>query len=596
MATLVHYPANLSAPRLYPLDRRVLQIGAHPDNEAQLEGTGVNDYHAHLVCEKGSFTLSATDRNSVFWVNGKKKKSARLQAGDTVTIGGHLLRVVLDDTLLEASPSTESSAKSEHFQALHRFSLSLMGSTTIKDLLSALLDQLISLTGADKAFLILMDDDAPRVRVARNIDESVLADPEAAISDSIVRDVLNSGRPLIVADALSHEEFRTSVSVVNLKLCSVMCVPLVAREQTLGLFYLGNDNIVNNFDDDLLSVVTVFASQAALILANALSRQELERELTVLENAIEARRFGEIIGASDSMREIFKKISRVASTDISVLVEGETGTGKELVARAIHERSNRADKPFIVINCGAIPENLLESELFGHVRGAFTGAVTTTTGRFQAADGGTLFLDEIGEMPLNLQVKLLRVLQEKRISKVGETKERPVDIRIVAATNKRLSEEIQSGAFREDLYYRLNVINLRLPPLRERGDDVLLIANYFISRFGEELIGQPVALSTEARQALKRWEWPGNIRELENRIKKAVVFSDNGVISAEHLDLGSEKVSGMLPLSEAREAWQRDYINAALAMYDGNRTQTARILDVDPRTIFRHLERERGES
>ena len=189
MATLVHYPANLSAPKLYPLDRRVLQIGAHPDNEAQLEGAGIHDYHAHLVCEKGSFTLSATDRSSVFWVNGKKKKSARLQPGDTITIGGHLLRLVLDDTLLEAPPGKETSAKTEHFQALHRFSLSLMGSATIKALLSALLDQLINLTGADKAFLILMDDGVPRVRVARNIDESVLADPEAAISDSIVKDV-----------------------------------------------------------------------------------------------------------------------------------------------------------------------------------------------------------------------------------------------------------------------------------------------------------------------------------------------------------------------------------------------------------------------
>ena len=250
----------------------------------------------------------------------------------------------------------------------------------------------------------------------------------------------------------------------------------------------------------------------------------------------------------------------------------------------------------MVINCGAIPENLLESELFGHVRGAFTGAVATTTGRFQAADGGTLFLDEIGEMPINLQVKLLRAIQEKRITRVGDTKETSVDIRIVAATNKNLAEETKSGGFREDLFYRLNVINLRLPPLRERGDDVLLIANYFLTRFGEELVGRQVTLSAEARRCLKRWEWPGNIRELENRIKKAVVFSDNGVISPDHLDLGSDTLDGLLPLAEAREAWQRDYINAALVLYDGNRTQTARVLEVDPRTIFRHLERERGES
>ena len=596
MATLVHYPADLTSTRLCPLLRSVVQIGSHPDNDAHLEGPGVSPHHAHIVCEKGSFTIATTERSNHFWINGKKKRSAKFGAEDIVRIGGHLLRLVHDDSLLVTPASTPSPGKSEHFQALHRFSLSLMGSGSIRELLGTLLDQLIELTGADKAFLILMDEDVPKVRVARNIDDSALADPNAAVSDSIVREVLEKEEPLIIADALSHEEFRTSESVVNLKLCSVMCVPLIARQRTLGLFYLGNDNIVNNFTQELLNVVTVFASQAALILANALSRQELERELEQLETAMEARRFGEIIGASDNMRDIFKKISRVASTDISVLIEGETGTGKELVARAIHQRSNREGKPFIVINCGAIPENLLESELFGHMRGAFTGAVATTTGRFQAADGGTLFLDEIGEMPVSLQVKLLRVLQEKRISRVGDTKEIPVDIRILAATNKNLSEEIKHGGFREDLFYRLNVINLHLPPLRDRNDDVLLIAHYFLTRFAQELVGHDVALSKDAKVALKRWSWPGNIRELENRIKKAVVFSDNGVIAPDHLDLGDANLEGMLSLADAREAWQRDYINQALSMYDGNRTQTARVLDVDPRTIFRHLERERGES
>jgi transcriptional regulator with GAF, ATPase, and Fis domain len=596
MATLVHYPADLTEPRLHSLDRRVVRLGSDPDNEALLEGRGVSPHHAHLVYEKGNFTIAVTDRSSYFFINGKKKKSAKLHDGDLLRIGENVLKFVLDDSVLVKPATSASAGNHEHFSALHRFSVSLMATGTISELLNSLLDQLIELTGADKAFLILMDDGHPRVRVARNIDDSTFADPDAAVSDSIVQEVLESREALIIADALSHEEFRSSESVVNLKLCSVMCVPLVARGSTLGLFYLGNDNIVNNFTDQLLSVVTVFAAQAALILANALSRAELERDFQELETRVGASRFGEIIGASDNMREVFKKIGRVASTDISVLIEGETGTGKELVARAIHQRSNRDTKPFVVINCGAIPENLLESELFGHVKGSFTGAVSTTTGRFQAADGGTLFLDEIGEMPVSLQVKLLRVLQERKITRVGDTKELAVDIRILAATNKNLAEEIKTGGFREDLFYRLNVINLRLPPLRDRGDDIVLVAKYLLGRFSQELIGQAVSLSNEAIRALRSWQWPGNIRELENRIKKAVVFSDNGVITPEHLDLGEDKLEGMLPLADAREAWQRDYINQALAMYDGNRTQTARVLDVDPRTIFRHLERERGES
>jgi len=252
--------------------------------------------------------------------------------------------------------------------------------------------------------------------------------------------------------------------------------------------------------------------------------------------------------------------------------------------------------PFVVINCGAIPENLLESELFGHVRGAFTGAVATVQGKFQQANKGTLFLDEIGEMPVTLQVKILRAIQEKTVTKVGDTRSEPVDIRIVAATNKHLADEVKTGGFREDLYYRLNVITLFLPPLRDRGDDIVLIARYFLTRYGQELQGRECTLSREAVQALKRWRWPGNIRELENRIKKAVVFSDSGVITPDDLDLGEENLEPILPLADAREAWQREYINKVLALHDGNRTQTARSLDVDPRTIFRHLERERVQS
>jgi transcriptional regulator with GAF, ATPase, and Fis domain len=405
--------------------------------------------------------------------------------------------------------------------------------------------------------------------------------------------VLSEGEPLIVADALSHEDFKTSLSVVNLKLCSVMCVPLKARATTLGLFYLGNDNVVNHFSTDLLDVVSVFASTAAQILANALARDELLAQVETLESQVEVTRFGEIIGACDAMRDIFKKISRVASTDISVLVEGETGTGKELVARALHDRSNRAGKPFVVINCGAIPENLLESEFFGHVRGAFTGAVATQKGKFQAADGGTLFLDEIGEMPLSLQVKILRAIQERTVTKVGDTKTEQVDIRIVAATNRHLQELVDAGLFREDLFYRLNVISLTLPPLRDRGDDLLLLSQYLLTRHGKAMDMSPPTLSVEAVRAIRRWKWPGNIRELENRVKKALVFSDGGIVKPEDLDLDDESVAEILPLAEAREEWQSEYINRALTLNDGNRTKTARDLDVDPRTIFRHLERER---
>ncbi|MGM0578024.1 MAG: sigma 54-interacting transcriptional regulator [Myxococcota bacterium] len=596
MATVIVYPADLGAPRLVPLERRVVRFGSAPDNDVHLEGGDAMPHHAHVTFERGHFTVAPTESGARVVVNGKRRRSHKLAEGDVIQLGDHLLRFVLYDQQLAApAPNREWEGEAAYFQAFHRFATRLMSAYEVPTLLETMLDELIDLTGADKAFLLLVDSGKASVRVARNIDRESLEDQDPAVSDSIVNRVLETGEPLIVADALSHEDFKTSRSVVNLKLCSVMCVPLRARGTTLGLFYLGNDNAINHFGEDLLQIVRVFGSTAALILANALAREELEAHVRALSEEVEDRRFGEIIGACDAMMDIYKKISRVATTDISVLVEGETGTGKELVARAIHQRSNRAGGPFVVINCGAIPENLLESELFGHVRGAFTGAVSTQKGKFQAADGGTLFLDEIGEMPLALQVKILRAIQDRTVTKVGDTKTESVDIRIVAATNKRLDEEVREGRFREDLFYRLNVITLHMPPLRARGDDIVLIARYFLNRYGPELVDRQVTLSPEAVQAMKRWSWPGNIRELENRIKKAVVFSDTGVVRPEDLDLGEETLEPILPLADAREHWQRQYINRVLTLNDGNRTKTAKDLGVDPRTIFRHLERERGE-
>jgi len=277
-----------------------------------------------------------------------------------------------------------------------------------------------------------------------------------------------------------------------------------------------------------------------------------------------------------------------------VLITGETGTGKELIAREIHNRSVRAKGPFITINCGAIPENLLESELFGHVRGAFTGAVANKAGRFQAANGGTLFLDEIGEMPLALQVKLLRALQERVVTRVGDTHAEPVDIRVLAATNRDLEVEIKGGRFREDLYYRLNVVQIHLPPLRDRGDDIVVLARYMVGRYAPDYGNQVRGLTPQAVAAIKRHHWPGNIRELENRIKKAVVLADKALLGPEDLNLAPDDLPPILPLADAKDRFQREYINEILALNNGNRTKTARDLGVDPRTIFRHLEKDEG--
>jgi transcriptional regulator with PAS, ATPase and Fis domain len=374
-----------------------------------------------------------------------------------------------------------------------------------------------------------------------------------------------------------------------------MCVPLLERGNLLGAIYVGNDSVAELFDESHLEVLTIFAAQASLIIRNALLVNELKLDNKLLSERLEALRFGDIIGSCPAMQEVFRKVQKIATTDISVLITGETGTGKELIAREIHRRSARHKGPFITINCGAIPENLLESELFGHVKGAFTGAVAHKPGKFHAADGGTLFLDEIGEMPLPLQVKILRALQEKVVVRVGETRPETVDIRVLAATNRHLETEIRAGRFREDLYYRLNVVNLHLPPLRERGDDVVVIAKYLLNRFSEEYSATVKGFAPATLVAIRKFGWPGNIRQLENHLKKACVLADKALIGPEDLGLGSDALPAILPLAEAKERFQRDYINQVLELNNGNRTKTARDLGVDPRTIFRHLEKEDEE-
>lgn len=593
MASIIVTESGQNRPRAIPLFKKVTTFGSEDENDVVLVGGGIDDYHAQVVFDGRDFIISVSGWTKSITINGKKRRTHVLEDGDEVGIGDCRIRFSLYDEkpVVQTDPSV--GLQVDVLRRLVSFSERLMGTLEIQQLLVDLLDQVVETTSADKGFIILVRDDGFSVRVARDSDKNTLKDADLAMSDSIVEKVIRTREPVIVSDALKDDEFSMSQSVVNLKLCSVMCVPLVARGELLGVIYVGNDNVVNLFTVAKLEILKVYAAQAALIIRNALLVNELQLDNQRLKAEIDSRNFGDIIGSSDSMRDIFRKIDKIASTDISVLIQGETGTGKELIAKEIHARSGRKNGPFIVINCGAIPENLLESELFGHTRGAFTGAVATVPGKFQVADKGTLFLDEIGELPLNLQVKLLRAIQERQVTKVGETRPEKVDIRIVAATNRVLQDEVRAGRFREDLYYRLNVITLTLPPLCERGDDVVLIARYLLKKYSGEFGGKARDFTREGIRGLRKHRWPGNIRELENRIKKAVVFADGPLVGPAELDLDVGLVQHVLSLADAKEEFQREYIEKVLRMNDGNRTKTARDLGVDPRTIFRHLERER---
>ena len=312
----------------------------------------------------------------------------------------------------------------------------------------------------------------------------------------------------------------------------------------------------------------------------------LERENHKLLDREAKRGFPEIIGSSPVMVKVFDTIRRVAGSDISILIVGESGTGKELVARAIHQQSHRKDGPFIGINCGAIPETLLESELFGHEKGAFTGAHLQRHGRIESAQGGTLFLDEIGEISPALQVKLLRVLQERSIERVGGRVEIPVDTRVLAATNMNLQLAMKDGRFREDLYYRLNTVTITAPPLRERGADILMLSKSLLQRYSEEAKKKISGFTREALMSLEQYHWPGNIRELENRIRRAVTLTDNPRIAPEDLDLPDpdESQEG-LTLKVVRDTVEKRVIEQTLAKTGGNITKAATILGVSRPTL-----------
>ncbi len=339
-----------------------------------------------------------------------------------------------------------------------------------------------------------------------------------------------------------------------------------------------------------------------VVVERALERQALVRDNAALRSKVQdAYRLSALLGRSGPMQRVFDLIRKIAPTKTNVLITGESGTGKELVARALHAEGSRAGKPFVAVNCGAIPDTLIESELFGHVRGAFTGAATAKEGLFAAADGGTLFLDEIAELPMAMQVKLLRALQERKVKPVGGTDERSVDVRVVAATNRDLEAEVAQGGFRQDLYYRLNVIQVHLPPLRQRRDDIPLLVEHFVKRYSAELAKRMTGVSPEALSALCAYDYPGNVRELENVVERAVTLEPSAVIQRSSLpELGGRGAANVpaveLPLEGVEldrllADYERDIVMRALKQTGGVRKEAARLLGITFRSLRYRLEK-----
>jgi transcriptional regulator with GAF, ATPase, and Fis domain len=528
---------------------------------------------------------------------------------------------------LGARPDERVVAEYNKLLRLQEITRALNSELDAPRLLRLIMDSVVELTGAERGFLILKKADGDtKVEIARNLDREDLKRAAFKFSRSISERVMASGEAVRTDSATEDDELAASKSIASLKLLSVLCVPLKGSDRSvLGVIYVDNRFKRGSFGDEHLELLGLFASQAAVAIENARLHGELvaaQRELAGLNEKLleqvdgqqreieevrselaEATRelqtkydYGGIIGRSAAMQKVFRLLDRVTDKDVPVLIQGESGTGKELVARAVHYNGPRADRRFCSENCAAISEGLLESELFGHVRGAFTGATSSRRGLFEEADGGTMFLDEIGEMSLPMQAKLLRVLQDGEIRPVGGNRTVHVDARILSATNQDLTKLVREGGFREDLYYRLNVVTISLPPLRERRDDVPLLVDHFLERIAEET-GQPVKrLHRSVLRYLIEASWPGNVRQLENEIRRLAALSDEtigpdlieGMGGSEDVDRARE-VEGLvgLPLKEV----ERRLILSTLERVGGNKKEAARVLGISRRSLYDRLAR-----
>ncbi len=438
----------------------------------------------------------------------------------------------------------------------------------------------VSANPQEQAAKVLIVDDDPSILSQLNLALSKDFEVRTATDSRTAWEIVEREHPDLMTLDLALEDENPESGFSLLERC-VGFDPFIKV-----VLITGNDNEANALRAVERGAADFFGKPVDIdvlkvLLRRVLSVGRLERQnAALLKRLGDERRLGALVGQSQPMRAVFKKIEKVAPADVAVLILGESGTGKELVAKEIRRLSARATKPFVSINCGAIPENLLESELFGHEKGAFTGAHAPRAGRLEMAQGGIVFLDEVGELPVLLQVKLLRFLQNHEIERVGGRQTIQLDVRVIAATSRNLEDEVRQGRFRQDLYYRLSVVNINLPPLRERLEDVLFLAEYFLDRYSSEFERGHLTFTADAKRAIQQHMWPGNVRELEHRVQKAVVMSSGRLIEAEDLELQRARGARNLSLKEARLEADRQTIIEALRITGGNISKAAEVMQI----------------
>lgn len=487
--------------------------------------------------------------------------------------------------------TNEDLKQADKEQVLALFELSQVINSILEpeDLFNRVMDIAVATTRAERGFLLVRDRQGRmRAMAARNMDQEDIEQP-GEVSRTAIRQALETGQAVLASDAATDPRFADSQSVRLYNIRSILCVPMEKQGQAVGLIFVDSRTSANVFSEKDRVFLSAFANIAAVAVENAQLQARLREENRMLKQEVKQQYgFENIIGRAPTFRNALAVVERVVESDVPVLIQGESGTGKELIARAIHYNGPRRERKFVAQYCGALPETLLESELFGYKKGAFTGALESKPGLFETADGGTFFLDEIGDISPSIQTKLLRILQDGEMRRLGENEPIKVNVRVISATNRDLLQEVKQGRFREDLFYRLNVVTINLPPLRERREDIPLLIEHFLRNSSQARAKGVVQVERKALGRMMEYPWPGNIRELENVLSYAVVMSRGSTIKLS--DLPKELAEGrksfeLLPPGRTMRDVEREYILATFKACGGDRKRTAAQLGISLRAL-----------
>lgn len=601
------FPAGALDPKMFPLtDNEPFSIGRAESNQLVISAIGVSRRHCIISGENGAFQVKDLESYNGTFVNNQPVTETALKHGDSIRVGKTEILFLSEDedfipphynfqfdngALVTQSEIVFGIGQSlektpTDLNALAEFGQAVVNLKDSSKLQKRFLEIILEIIPAERSAILLFENDAdePFSVCVVNADKT----GKMTVSRTVSQRVL-SERIALLSNDLFDENLNKAESLIATSVASLLCVPLQIGEKR-GLIYLDSRIADTLFTENHLRQLTAISFLISAALAQQISIEELQNENARLQTEYEIET--NLIGVSDEINKVFQLIKKVSPTDSNVLITGESGTGKEMAAQSIYRNSPRRDKPFIAINCATLNDNLLESDLFGHEKGAFTGAIAQKKGKFEIADGGTIFLDEIGELASHLQAKLLRFLQEREFERVGGNKIIKTDVRVIAATNRNLAEEVKNGTFREDLFFRINVINIKMPPLAERKSDIPFLAQHFVKKYSERLHRRVTGLSEKARKILMSYNWTGNVRELENIIERAIVLGTTDTIEPEDLPdeintAGTQDAPDKPDLHQQLKAAKQKIILDAIEESGGNYSEAARRLGIHPNNLHR---------